>query len=353
MKSLNNEQDVQSTKKAMEQAPSWFLSIPDKKTPWYFISLDYADGFVHWYDAGQGSRRIVCAGGLEGKGFATAECLICAHVLALYQESKRLSEEGEDSKAKQLKDRANRLHGKPEVQFKVIRGQRTLIKDPKTGKKEWVADWDMEDEDSTAAVGIMSMSESQFAGFTGMIKGEGTEFIESGSDLGNRVLWTAKESRKGKRGGKYSAVVWSADEEESAMPEIEIPEELIEMDLTENFQIDEEEVDKVHRLLSGEEIEEPEEDDEVEVEDDTAEEDEPDNDDLDDLDDDEDPEPDDESEEEEEDELPFEDDIPEEPKKKASTAKPASKKAAPKAAVKKGSTTTKKSTARKSGKARM
>jgi len=263
MKSLSNQQDVKSTQKAMEKAPSWYLGIPDQKTPWYFITLDYADGYVHWYDVGGNGRRIVCAGGLEGKGFATDACPICAHVLELYQEAKRLVEEGDEARAKVLKDRANKLHGKPEVQFKAIRGQRTLLK-TKTGK-EWVPDFDMEDSESSTGIGVISLSESQFSGLTGMINGETTSFIASGDDLGKRVLWTAKENRKGKS-SNYSAVVWSADAAESGMPDVEIPQELLDMDLAENFAIDSEEIEKVYSLISGQAVEAPEADDPVETE---------------------------------------------------------------------------------------
>lgn len=308
MKSLSREEDVQSTKKAMEQAPSWFIGIPDKRTPWYFINLDYVDGYVHWYDSGGLARRVVCAGGLEGKGFATEECQICAYVLELYQEAKRLKEEGDDGKSKQLKDRANKLHGKAEVQFKAIRGQRTLFK-TKTGK-EWIADWDMEEDDSTAGIGIISLSEAQFDGLTAMIKGEDTEFVQDGDGLGKRVLWTKKERRKGRTGGKYSAVVWDADEEESEMPDVELDQELLDMDLSENYIIDEEEVEKVYTLISGQEVEEPAEDEAVELEGDSEEE--PDNVDLDDLEEDEDPG----TKEEEEVEDDFVDDIPGEEEEK-------------------------------------
>lgn len=286
MKSLGREEDVQSTAKAMEQAPSYFISIPDKKTPWYFINLDYADGFVHWYDVGGQARRVVCSGGLEGKGFATDTCPICAYVLELYQEAKRLKEEGEEAKSKQVKSRANDLHANAEVQFKAIRGQRTLLK-TKTGK-EWIADWDVEDEDSTVDVGIISLSEAQFLGLKGLIKGEDTQFIQLGDDLNKRVLWTSKERRKGKSGRKYSAVVWDADEAESDMPEMEVDQELLDMDLRENFVIDEEEVEKVYALVSGQEIEEVAEDEEVALEDDSEEV--PENADLDDLPEDGDPE---------------------------------------------------------------
>lgn len=363
MKSLSRQEDVQATSKAMEQAPSWFLGIPDKKTPWYFISLDYADGYVHWYDVGGNSRRVVCAGGLEGKGFATEECPICAYVLELYQEAKRLKEEGDEARSKQIKDRANRLHAKAEVQLKAIRGQRTLLK-TKTGK-EWIADWDMEDEESTAGVGVISLSESQWSGLTGMIKGEETQFIQEGDDLGKRILWTNKERRKGRTGGRYSAVVWSADEEETDMPDVEIPAELVELNLEENFTIDGEEIEKVYELLSGQQIEEPAEDEEVELEEDSEEE--PANADLDDLPEDEDEEVEEEAEEEESEEDDFEDDIPGEeeeeeetpPSKKKTSLPPRGKTTTKRTSATKPSTaakpktTVKKTMARKSGKARL
>jgi hypothetical protein len=299
MKSLSREEDVQSTVKAMEQAPSYFISIPDKKTPWYFINLDFADGFVHWYKAGGQPRRVVCSGGLEGKGFATSTCPLCIYVLELYQEAKRLDEEGEKAKAKQVRTRANDLHAKGEVQLKAIRGQRTLLK-TKTGK-EWIADWDVEDEDSTVDVGIVSLSEAQFLGLKGMVKGDNTPFILVGDDLNKRVLWTSKEHRKGRSGGKYSQVVWDADKEESDMPEMEVDQELLDIDLRDNFVIDEEEVEKVFALVSGQEIEEVAEDEQVALEGDSEEV--PENAELDDLPDDGDP---DENAKEEE----FKDDLP-------------------------------------------
>jgi len=285
MKSLGSEADVESTQKAMEQAPSWFLKIPDKKTPWYFLSLEYADGYVHWYNAGGLDRRIVCDGGLEGKGFATDDCSLCAYVLELYQEAKRLKEEGHEGKAKAMKDRANKLHANAEVQFKAIRGQRTLMKTD--DGKEWIADWDTEDEDSSVDVGIITLSEAQFDGLTAMIKGEHTEFIKSGDDLGNRILWTSKEKRKNKSGRKYNAVVWDVDEKETEIPDLPVETELLDMDLRENFALDSEELAKVYELVSGQKVEETSEDEVVELEENTKET--PTNADLDDLPADEDP----------------------------------------------------------------
>lgn len=340
MKSLSRAEDVKSSKKAIEREESHFLKIPDAKTPWYLQSLDYADGFVHWYEVGGTRRRVVCAGGIEGKGFAADDCPICALVLEMYQEAKEWDNEGNEAKAKKIKQAANDLHAKAEFQFKAIRGNRLLIK-TKTGK-EWVADWDADDEDSNAEAGVLGMSEAQFRGLTEMIGGEATPFIESGDDLGNRVLWSAKEKRKGKTGGKYSAVVWTADEDPSELPEFEIPEAVEEMDLEESFEIDLEEIDKVVALTTGAESEEVDEDESVEMEDadeSTDEEDEPDDSDLDDIeDDDEVYEGEGEESEEFEDDLPYEaeEEEPEpEPVKKKVAKKPVAKKPAAKKPVKK------------------
>jgi hypothetical protein len=325
MKSLGRDDDVKSSQKAMEQDSNFFISIPDAKTPWYLHSLDYAEGFVHWYDIGSGPRRTVCGGGIEHKGFATDDCPICAHVLSLYQEAKELMEEGgakNETMAKKLKDRAFRIKGKYEVQFKAIRGQRTLIKTTHGGKveKHYEADFGIEDEDNTVAVGIISLSEPQYSALLHLIKGPDTPFIQTGTDLGKRVLWTQKVKRKGKV-SKYSVVEWTANEEEDERPEIEIPEELNELDLEKNFEIDMEELEKIANSLSGQEPDEVEEDEEVELEDDSD--DEPENADLDDLPEDDDESVDDDEEYEEEDEGDYEEEEEEETvSTKSSKSKP-------------------------------
>jgi len=348
MKSLKRKEDVQSTQAAAEGGQSYFLSIPETRTPWFFMNLDYADGFVHWVDIGGQARRVVCAGGLEGKGFAPDACPICSHVVGLYQEAKELREEGHTAKADKLKNKANRMRAKLEVQFKVIRGGFEIERDPKTRKKTKVVSFDTEDVDLDVAPGIIALSNSQFDGLTGLIKGEETPFIEVGDDLGTHYLVTTKERKKGRSGNKYSQVVWEAEEDEvSESPDVEIPKELAEINLEDNFQVDDEAISKVYGLLTGEESEDADDDEVVELEEDSV--DEPDESYLDDVegDDDEveeDDDDDDEDEEEDEDDevLEFEDDMPdEEPpkKKKASASKGASAKS-----------TAKRSTAKTSGK---
>lgn len=358
-KSLANTDDRQQTSASMESGgQSLFLSIPDTITPWYLLGLEYTSFFTHWYDGPQGKRTVVCAGGPEGGGFATDECAICNHVLELYQEGKRLREDGDDATGNKLKSKANDLRGKPQVILKAIRGQQVLIKG-KDGIKRREPDFDMEDEDSNADIGLLCLSQAQWDGLIGLINGEHTPFIKSGEDLGNRVLYTKKEKRKGKS-TKYTAVVWSADAEESELPEVELPPELAELDLDELGKIDEEEVEKVAAFLTGESEEDPDDDEEVALEDDSEEE--PDNDYLDDIENDEDGY----AEEGDDDSSSFEDDLPfdeseleesaeEEPEppkkpvpKKTAPKKPVSKKATSKKTVVKKTTGT-----RKSGKARM
>jgi hypothetical protein len=315
------------------------------------MSLDYADGFVHWVDIGGQVRRVVCAGGLDGKGFAPDDCPICSYVVGLYQEAKELREAGHTAKADKLKNKANRMRGKLEVQFKAIRGAFEIERDRKTGKKIKVVSFDQEDEDLDVSPGIIALSSSQFDGLTGLIKGEDTPFIEVGDDLGKHYLITKKERKKGRSGGKYSQVVWDAEEEEvSEVPDVEIPKELTEINLEDNFQINDEELQKVYGLITGESSEEPDDDEDVELEEDSSEE--PDEAYLDDVeDDDEESAEDEEADEEVDDEvLEFEDDMPDEepPKKKKAiptkgkTAKPIPKRNTAKTAPK-----------RKSGKTRL
>lgn len=295
MKNLGRKEDVQETKKAIEQAPSWFLSIPDKKTPWRFLNLDYVEGYLHWYDTGQGKndrRAVVCAGGIAGGGKAIDECPVCAYVNELYEEAKRLEEEGGDNnkaRAQQIRNRAGGMRGRYSSHIKAVRGQRVLVK-TKTGK-QWVADWDTEDEDSTVEVGVLAMSQSQWNGILNILESSEYPQIGEGSDFLTHTLWSSKVNKKGSRGGKYSQVVWDVDEEETEFPEVEVPEELAKLDISKDFDVDMDEVEKVYRLLSGQEIEEPEDDEEVALEGDSAEEDEPDNEYLDEEDDEEEEEP--------------------------------------------------------------
>lgn len=271
--SLGNDDDIRKTTSSMESSgESFFLSIPDAKTPWYLLGLEYTQYFQHWYDAGQGRRSVVCAGGVDGHGFATDDCPICAHVLELYQEGKRLREDGDEVRGNKLKERGSKLRAKGTVLLKAIRGMYLIERDPKTKKKRQIADFtiDPEDEDNSVEVGLLALTEAQWVGLTGLRNGEHTPFIKNGKDLVNRVLYTKKVRRKGKT-SKYTAVEWGAEEEETEMPDVEIPEELANLDTDDYAKIDIDEVEKVAALLTGAGSEEPEDDEEVALDDDSEE----------------------------------------------------------------------------------
>jgi hypothetical protein len=269
----------------------------------------------------------------------------------MYQEAKRLREDGELAKADKLKNKANDLRAKGRVILKAVRGQYIMVKD-KSGK-HLEADFDLQADENPAEVGLLSLTTAQWEGLIGLRNGENTPFIKTGADLGKRVLWTKKERRKG-RNTKYTQVVWGAEEEESDVPDIEIPEELANLDLDTFAEIDHDEVQKVAEYLTGQTSEEPEDDEEVELEDDSQEE--PDDDYLDDVEGDDEEEESDETEEFEDD-LPFEDDIPyDEDEEEDEENQPKRKPAPPKAAKKlttRPRPSTKGSTSKKSGKTRM
>lgn len=272
-KSLGNLDDIQSTSTAMESGgQNLFLKIPDAKTPWFLLGIEYADFCLHWYEGPQGRRSVVCAGGIDGKGFSPDKCPICEHVLGLYQEGKRLRERGGDGDqalGDKLKNRANDLRGKATVILKAIRGQYVLIKDSK-GRKTQEADFELasDDSDSNVDVGFLSLSEAQWSGLTALIKGEHTEFIANGVDLCKRILFTRKEKRKG-RTTKYTAVVWGAEADEIEAPDIEIPKEVDEKDLDDFAVVDTAELDKVVAFLSGQGSEVLDDDEEVALDEDS------------------------------------------------------------------------------------
>jgi len=321
-KSLGRREDIAESKKAVEREERHFLKIPDSKTPWYLLGIDYTEGFMHWYEHNGVRRPVVCGGGLKGRGFATDECPLCAHVAQLYSDFKELEADGQDNKAAKVKKAANDLRAKADFRIKAVRGNRLLMK-TKTGKK-FVADWDTDDEDSNVEAGILSMSESQFLGLVGMVDDDDNfPQIADGEDLANRVLWTSKERRKGKK-STYSQVVWSADKEASDFPDFDVPEEINDIDLDDDFKIDLEELEKVSKLVTGSASDDVDEDEAVEYEDDVDDEDsetEPDNEYLDDVEVDEIEEED--LEAEDEDAGQFEDDIPGDdlPKKSKSKVK--------------------------------
>lgn len=313
-RSLGRQEDVAAGREATEGIGARnFLSIPDKKTPWYLLSLSYTEGFGHWVELPNGRKqRVICAGDPETSGgFAPDDCPICDYMLGRYQEAKKLRSVGKEKTADKLKDSTNEMRANYEAHFIAVRGVRVLQK-TKEGKKIWTADFDISDEESEVEIGVLSLSHAQYVGLTDMIEDEDKPYIKSGDDLCNRVVWTEKV-KQGKR--RFKEVRWAASKTKSDSPDIEIPEDLT---VDEDFEFDEELLNKVYGFITGESSEDFDDDEEVEVDEDSEEE--PDDDYLEDVEEEEEEEEDeseDESEEEDdfEDDLPYEEDEKEEPQK--------------------------------------
>ena len=264
-RSLGSQDDVAASRKAAEQSDGTsYLKIPDKRTPWYLLSLDFVDGFTHFYEGANGRVSTVsCGGGEDGKGFAVDECPLCALMLERYQRAKQLGEK----KGAAIKKSANDIRASYQAKFVAIRGD-ALVNEV-DGRRVYTPTFviDDDDEESTVAIGVLSLSQAQFTGLTDMIEDEDIPWIKSGDDLGNRVIWTTK--RKKNKKSRYKEVFWSAAKKRSDTPEAEIPEDI---DFDKEFVIDEEALNKAYEIITGKRSNKVADDEEVEVEGDEVEE---------------------------------------------------------------------------------
>ena len=224
-KQLDNDQDVKQSLDSME-SDGKTLKIKEGRTPVYILDSTYEDGYIHWI----GGKRIVCAGGLEGRGWAPDVCACCKKVEAAFKKAKQL--EGKSKKAaEKTRGTARGARAKYEAQFLAAVGELVVMKDPKTGNKRKVPDFD------EARVGILPFTAKQFEDFTGLRSNENFPQIEGPEDLLNRVIILDKK----KRGeSKYPTIEYIPAKSPSDPPEIEYDRD--EFDLAESFIIDEEAV---------------------------------------------------------------------------------------------------------------
>ena len=125
MSSLTNGQDIKDTKKLFEQAPGG-ITIPEAKTPWYFLSTEFESGYRHWIMLNNGNKMpIPCKGGKEGKGFAVDKCEFCAKTLELYRKGQAYQQKGLTEKATAMKDAGNSIRATFSAVFKVVKGAGT------------------------------------------------------------------------------------------------------------------------------------------------------------------------------------------------------------------------------------
>jgi len=240
-KDLTKQADIQQSLDSQESSGGMMLKIPEGKTPVYFLSSAYEDGYIHWIDVpGAGRVRVVCAGGLEGKGFAPDTCSICAYCLSMYERAKQVSD---PDKAQKLKNLGNDSHAKYEAQFVVAKGEMVKVKNEK-GEKVSVADFD------DATVGVLSMTGTQYKAFMALRDSEAYPFIKGTGDLLNRAILLDKAKREsGGKPAKYATIEFKPARNQMDKPSVQWKPE--DFPLADNFQIDLEQVEKAYTALVG------------------------------------------------------------------------------------------------------
>lgn len=174
-----------------------YITLEDGETPIVILSAKYSDGYAHWVNLPDGANiRVICAGGLDGGGFAPDVCELCKVAANRYKKAKDLVRAGKEEAATEMKDSGNKIRSRYFANFVVAKGAFILAK--VKGEKKKVPDFDDKE------VGIYNMSQSQYKLLVGLRGSEEYDFITEGSDLVNRVLKFTK-ARKGT--SKYSQVI--------------------------------------------------------------------------------------------------------------------------------------------------
>lgn len=239
-KDLTKQEDVDASLESQESISTGNLKIPEGKTPVYFLTSGYEDGFTHWIDLPEGRMRVVCAGGPKGRGYAPDDCKICAYCSAMYAKAKKIASDGDVDKAEKIKKLGNGAHARYEAQFIVAKGE--MVKVKVDGEKKEVADFD------DAEVGILQFTENQYKSFIGLVDKEGS--VKTTADLFNRaiLLDKAKREHKGKK-AQFPTIEFKASRTQSDPPAVEWKPE--DFPIADNFKVDMEQIEKAAAVLMG------------------------------------------------------------------------------------------------------
>ena len=258
------EEDVQESLDSQSRGDGRTLTIPEGKTPVYFLSGSYADGYIHWVSLPDGSRvRVVDPDGLEGRGWTPDTNPITKYCQTLYKEAKAAEDAGQEKKAKALRARAGQMKPRYEARFLVAVGELVRVK-KKDGSKGFEPDFE------GAKVGILALTRKQFDDFVALRKSERYPFIKSPQNLLDRPIILDKRKRDD---AMFATIEFIPSRHPMDPPDVEYDAD--DFDLDSDYEADEEQVAKLAKLLRG--AAKDDDDDEVEL--DTA-------DDDDDLDDD-------------------------------------------------------------------
>lgn len=241
-KKLTRDDDVQASNESFENEGGGgrILKIGEGKTPVYLLSDDYADGYVHWTTLPDGGRkRLVCLGGLEGKGWAPDNCPLCQMTASIYKKAKAAEGQGNKDLAETIRRRASGMRAKYEAHFLAVKGE--MVKEKRGDKKVFVPDF----EEGT--VGLLSMTKQQFEQFTGLRSNPEYPFMKGSQDLVNRVFVLDKAKREG---SSFATTLFIPSKHVSDAPDVEYEAAEFE-DMEADFETDADAMDSAVELLAA------------------------------------------------------------------------------------------------------
>lgn len=242
-KDFKNKADVDCSIENQESGGGKTLKIPEGKTPVYFLQSTYEDGYVHWVEVNGTRMRVVCSGGLEGRGYEPEKCEICAYCAEMYAKAKQTDNPEKSDKIKKL---GNEAHAKYEALFIAAKGEMIVVKEGAEKKK--MADFE------EAEVGILPMTSTQYQAFKGLLDGEKYSQVKSPEDLFNRAIMFDKAKRDTAKGkARYATVAFVPAKSQSDPPTVEWKPE--DFPIADAFVIDHGQVKKAAAALKGGKVE--------------------------------------------------------------------------------------------------
>ncbi len=249
MAKLSSAEDRQEAESAVDSSKGNIIKIEDGHNWIILLEEDFEQGFIHWVLIGDKTTRRVCAGGLEGNGWAVDECDLCSLAKDQYDIKKQAKTDGDKGLVKEYNDKGNQLRANYCAIFKAIKLGTKLKqgKNKKTGKpmKRYVPDIE------SVQVGKLSLTHAQLKKVFKLIEvDEETgdypfDFISNGEDLINRPLDFLKKKDDKKLYSELQTITPMKKTIEFEIVEEDIP------DISEEFEFTDD-LDKIVALYNGE-----------------------------------------------------------------------------------------------------
>ncbi len=246
MKDFTNEEDVKTSKETTKDTGR-MIKVDEGKTPIYLLGSHYFDGFAHWVKFPNGDTvRVVCGGGEDGGGYAPDVCPICQINKERWAKARDLDKAGQSSKSKKLKQDTNRQRGSYEMLLLAAKGEMQVVS-IKGGKRRLKVDFD------TPQIGILRLTKTQRDNLWSLPGSGQFEFMDSKKDLLNRYIVFDKAKRDDQ---DYATIQFLPASKPTPKPKYKLSaEEKEALNVGDEFDVDEEELERVASVLLGNAVE--------------------------------------------------------------------------------------------------